>query len=169
MPLFKTQLKRRRSKIAWNASQQKEEKKVNSQRLKPETTILLIMERKMLSDGLIAQARATTNFNMIAEDIYPMAVITATVNTPEIVVVEIPESGEWHSAEKCLEICDMIHRDLPRCKQIILCDEKDTVSCQAAIKAKQKYRIDDFLFCTNSTKYLFSKLELFIAPSSVAV
>ena len=39
---------------------------------------------------------------------------------------------------------------------------KNTISCQAAIQAKQKYRIDDFLFYTNSTRYLFSKLESLI-------
>jgi len=125
------------------------------------------MQRKMLSDSLIAQARTTTNFNMIAEETYPMAVIAASENAPEIAMVEIPESGEWHSAEKCLEICDMIHLNLPRCKQIILCDEKDTISCQAAIQAKQKHRIDDFLFYTNSIKYLFSKLESLISPVAV--
>ena len=120
-------------------------------------TILLAMYRRVLSEYLITLT--DTNFNVVAEQNYALATLAAETCKPDLVLVEIPESGQWRSAEKCLALCDMIRSQFPHCKQVILCDEKDTITCQAAIQARQEQRIDDFLFYTNSTKYMFSKLE----------
>ena len=78
---------------------------------------------------------------------------------PGVVVVEIPESGIFRFAEKCLAICDAIRKQVPGCKQVLICSESDADSCRAAIQAKQENRIDDFLFYDTSVNYLFSKLE----------
>ena len=78
---------------------------------------------------------------------------------PDVALVEIPESGTWKSAEKCLAICDAIRKQLPNCKQVILCNENDTDSYNAVIQAIQENRLDDFLFYDSSIHYLFSKLE----------
>jgi hypothetical protein len=117
------------------------------------------MNRKMLSDALIAKAVSDARFKMTATRDYTNAALTAIVVAPEIAIVEIPESGSWSSAEKCLAICDGIRKRIHDCKQVILCNEEDTDSCNAAIQAKQEGRIDDFLFYDNSLHYLFSKLE----------
>jgi len=122
-------------------------------------TVLLVMYRQVLSDGLIAKAGNNTHFNIISEHNYAQALITAGSCSPEIALVEIPESGQWHSAEKCLALCDMIRSQFPGCKQVLLCPETDPASCHAAIQAKQGNRIDDFLFYETSFNYLFSKLE----------
>ena len=121
--------------------------------------VLLVMKRKMLSDALIEHAARGTRFEMIAARNYSMAAVTAESCSPEISVVEIPESGMWKSAEKCLAICDSIRKQLPNCKQMILCNEDDADSYSATIHAKQENRIDDFLFYDSSVHYLFSKLE----------
>jgi len=121
--------------------------------------VLLVMSRKILSDALIAQTSYDTRFNFLAEQNYASAALTAEACSPEITVVEIPESGPWKSADKCLAICSVIRKQLPDCKQVILCSENDKESYHAAINAKQENKIDDFLFYDNSIHYLFSKLE----------
>jgi len=124
-----------------------------------EKKVLLVMHRKMLSDALVARAAMGARFSLIAEGNYAAAALTAEATSPEIVVVEIPESGPWKPAEKCLALCDVIRRQKKDCKQVVLCCESDETSCHAAIHAKQARRIDDFLFYDNSVHYLFSKLE----------
>ena len=124
--------------------------------------VLLVMQKRMLSDALIAQTSNDTRFTFTTEPRYASAVLTAEACSPEIAVVEIPESGSWKPAEKCFAICDMIRRQLPDCKLVILCSEDDKDSYQAAIQAKQGCRIDDFLFYDNSVHYLLSKLEALV-------
>ena len=121
--------------------------------------VLLVMKRKMLSDALIERASIESRFEMIASRDHSIAVLTAEACLPEISVVEIPESGSWKSAEKCLAICDAIRKQFPDCKQVILCNEEDIDAYNAAIQAKKENRIDDFLFYDSSVHYLFSKLE----------
>ena len=121
--------------------------------------VLLVMKRKMLSNALIKQASADSRFELMEARDYATATLTAESCLPEIAVVEIPESGLWKSAEKCLAVCDSIRNQCPNCKQVILCNEDDVDSYSAAIQAKQENRIDDFLFYDSSVHYLFSKLE----------
>ena len=121
--------------------------------------VLLVMQRKMLSDMLIAQTGNDTRFEFTAEPRYASAALTAEACLPEIAVVEIPESGPWKSAGKCIAICDVIRKQLPDCKQVILCCENDKEAYQMAIQAKQEQRIDDFLFYDSSAHYFLSKLE----------
>ncbi|MGI6168725.1 MAG: hypothetical protein ACOYI4_03275 [Christensenellales bacterium] len=121
--------------------------------------ILLIMSRKILSDALIAQTQDDMRFELCADQNYDAAVGTAISYKPEVVVVEVPESGNWRSAERCLGICDAIRKQVAGCKQVLLCCESDVDSCRAAIQAKQENRIDDFLFYDTSVNYLLCKLE----------
>ena len=124
--------------------------------------VLLVMHRKILSDALIAQSGSDARFTIVAEQNYATAALTAETCSPEIIVLEIPESGSWKSAEKCLAVCDVIRGQFPDCKQVILCSENDADSCREAIRAKQARRIDDFLFYDSSIHYLLSKLEALI-------
>lgn len=123
--------------------------------------VLLIMQRKILSDSLIEYAKSKALFDMQAEQSYATAALTAEAYVPAIVMLEIPESGPWKSAEKCLTICDMMKRQSASCKCIILCPEGNSDSCAAVITAKIENRIDDFLYYEASINYLFSKLESF--------
>ena len=127
-----------------------------------EKTVLLVMYRRMLSDWLTNQTGGNIHFKVVAVDNYALAPLTAETCMPDLALVEIPESGQWQSAEKCLTMCDLIRTQIPNCKQMILCDDKDAASCQAAIQARKEQRIDDFLFFSNSTKYLVSKLEALV-------
>ena len=124
--------------------------------------VLLVTQKRVLSDALTAQTGADTRFEFETEPKYALAALTAEACSPEIVLIEIPESGPWKPAEKCFAVCDMIHRQLPDCKLVILCSEDDKDSYQATIQAKQEGRIDDFLFYDNSAHYLLSKLEALV-------
>lgn len=124
--------------------------------------ILLVMHRKILSDALIEGLKDGERFEFQAVQNYASALLTAEACMPGIVIMEIPESGNWKSADKCLAICDMIRKQIPGCKQVLLCSESDAEACRAAIRAKQENRIDDFLYYDTSVKYLFSKLESLI-------
>ena len=126
------------------------------------TKVLLVMKRKMLSDALVKQTIGSSLFELTATQDYSTAALTAELCTPDISVVEIPESGPWRPAEKCLALCDAIGREVPPCKRVILFNEDDTDSYQAVIQAKRENRIDDFLFYDSSVNYLFSKLEALI-------
>ena len=130
-------------------------------------TVLLVMYRKILSDYLVTLTDYNANCNVVVEQNYALAVLAAETCTPDLVLVEIPEFGQWCFAERCLTVCDVIRSQLPGCKQVILCDERDTAACQATIQARQEQRIDDFLFYTNSTKYMFSKLEALTCFTSI--
>ena len=120
--------------------------------------VLLVMRRRILSDALIVKVSNDPEFTIIAEQNYAIAMLTAEVHSPDISLIEIPESGPWKSAVKCLAVCDAIRKQIPACKQVILCNENDVDSCRAVIRAKQEHRIDDFLFYDNSMNYLLSKI-----------
>ena len=121
--------------------------------------VLLVMNRKLLSDALIWQSAADSRFALMVARDYATAALTAESCSPDITLVEIPESGTWKSAGKCLAICDVIQKHVPNCKQVILCNEKDADSYNAVIQAKRENRIADFLFYDSSIQYLFSKLD----------
>jgi len=125
------------------------------------------MHKKMLSDALIAQSSSDMRFKITAEHDYATAVLTAEACSAVITVVEIPESGLWASAEKCLAICKVIRKYLPRCKQVILCNENDKDSYQASIQAKQNHVIDDFFFYDSSIHYFLTKLEALFETGKV--
>ena len=126
------------------------------------TKILLIMSREIISDSIIAQSKAGGRFDFHAESDYMSAIESAIKYKPRIVLLEVPESGSYKSADKCLLISDEIRKNLPPTRQLLLCSETDAASRLAAIKAKQNKRIDDFLFYDTSVNYLFSKLESLI-------
>ena len=107
--------------------------------------VLLIMSREIVSDSIIAQSKANDRFDFLAESDYTSAVDSAIKYRPRIVILEVPESGSYKSAEKCLLISDEIRMNLPQIRQLLLCSETDVASRRAAIQAKQSKRIDDFL------------------------
>ena len=121
--------------------------------------VLLIMHRKMLADTLALQLQSHSILNAVVEENYASAVLTAEALLPEVAVMEIPETGVWSVAEKCLSICDVMHRQLPLCKLVVLCCDYDADVCRAVIQAYRANRIDDFLYYDTSIHYLFSKLE----------
>ncbi len=121
--------------------------------------VLLIMRRKILSDALVKQAKSNARFELCCEQNYSLAVLTAEASMPDVAVVEVPESGIWKEPEKCLRVCDVIRKQVPGCKQVLLCSENDETSCKALVQAKRDNRIDDFLYYETSVSYLFSKLE----------
>lgn len=122
---------------------------------------LIVMQRKVLSDALVEYTKSEAQLDITVEHSYAMAALTAEALAPNVMMMEIPESGPWKSAEKCLAVCDVIKKQASNCKLIILCSEGDLNSCRTVIAAKRESRIDDFLYYETSIEYLFSKLASF--------
>lgn len=122
------------------------------------SSVLLVMKRKVLADSLVRSMKDAPRFDFHTEYNYAGAILTAEVLRPTVVVLEIPESGDW-TANKCLALCDRLREEHPSGKILILCPEGDPAACDATIAAVQDARINDFVFYDTSWKYLVSKLE----------
>lgn len=122
------------------------------------SSVLLVMNRKVLADALIRSVKDNPLLEFYTEYNYAGAILTAEIFRPAVIVLEIPESGEW-TASKCLALCDRMKEEHPDGKILILCPEGDTAACDATIAAVQASRVDDFVFYDTSWKYLMSKLE----------
>ena len=124
--------------------------------------ILLVMHRKILSDALIEGSKDGERFEFQAVQNHASALLTAEACMPGIVIMEIPESGNWKSVDKFLATGDLIRMQIPGCKQVLLCSESNAEACRVVLQAKQENRTDDFLYYDTSVRYLFSKLESLI-------
>jgi DNA-binding NarL/FixJ family response regulator len=120
--------------------------------------ILLIMDRKILAQALLAEMRDNSDFVFFTEYNYPKATVSADVFRPDAILMEVPESTEATFAE-CLDVCDEIRQILPTCKIILLSPEGDPKIRELTIEAVRYGRVDDFLYYDTSLQYLISKLE----------
>ncbi len=120
--------------------------------------ILLIMDRKVLSDALLSEMDDPSKFVFYTEYNYIHAQISAVVFLPDTILMEIPESQKI-SPDQCLDICDEIRSNHPECKILLLTPEGNQRACELTIKAVQEGRVDDFLYYDTSMKYLVSKLR----------
>lgn len=121
-------------------------------------SILLIMKRKVLADALVRTMKDAPRFEFYTEYNYAGAILTTEILRPAVIVLEIPESGDW-TVGKCLTLCDRLKETHPDGKILVLCPEGDTDACDATIAAVQESRVNDFVFYDTSWKYLISKME----------
>lgn len=120
--------------------------------------ILLVMYRKVLAEALVSDLRANTAFSLRVEYRYESAPISADVFQPDVVLMEIPESGK-NTPEKCLLLCDALRKKQPACKTLLLTPEGNEEACSLTIQAAREGRISDFVYYDTSIRYLISKLE----------
>lgn len=120
--------------------------------------LMLIMHRKILVETLISGLRDYNEFEFIAEYDYNEAQTAVCVNQPEIILLEIPESGAVTSKD-CLTFCDAVKEKNRSCKIMLLCPERNADACICTEQALHDKRIDDFVYYDTSMRYLVSKLR----------
>ena len=121
--------------------------------------LLLIMYRKLISDGMKRFLENNPETTVYVEHIYENVLVTATTHRPDIVMLEIPESNAG-KPEYYLKICAKIREALPICKLLLMCPENSMESRQAAVGAMRLGEIDDFIYFNVTFDYLLSKLEV---------
>jgi len=120
--------------------------------------ILLVMYRKLLSETLNNELSANSEFILRTEANYKSAPTAADVFLPDIVLLEIPETGE-NVFDECLSLANEIKAKRPSCRIMLLCPEGNALTRKATIKAVQRGMVNDFVYYDTSLKYLASKLE----------
>ncbi|NLZ71518.1 MAG: hypothetical protein GX909_03320 [Clostridiaceae bacterium] len=122
-------------------------------------TIVLIMQRTSVAQGLLALLRKEHDVELYHEDDYNHANAAIRVYRAHSVLIEVSENGECN-ADYCLSICDNIKKEMPNCKVLLMCPEKNKKCIGQVVAAKQSGRIDNFVFYDASLRYLSSMLLL---------
>ena len=120
-------------------------------------TIVLLMRRKSVAQGLMHMLSNMNNTNAIFEPEYDRAEEVIRSNGVSVALVEAAETG-WHSISLCLRLCGLLREVTPGCKLILMCPETDKAVVALSVKAKHDGRIDDFVFYDSTMSYLASKL-----------
>ena len=121
--------------------------------------ILLIMYRKIVSEGMKNSLANNSKIKVYTEHRYENVMYAARTHMPDVVMLEIPESKAGHP-EDYLQICANLKAALPLCKLLLMCPEDSKESKQAAIDAMRSGEIDDFIYFNVTLDYLLSKLEV---------
>ena len=122
---------------------------------------LLIMHRKLVSDGIKNSLEKDSDIAVYVEHIYENAVFAADIRNPDIVMLEIPET-DADNPNYYLKICDKIKKTIPACKLLLMCHENSAESKRAVIEAMRLKKIDDFVFFDITLDYLRSKLAVLV-------
>ncbi|HCC34417.1 MAG TPA: hypothetical protein DEQ02_01785 [Ruminococcaceae bacterium] len=117
--------------------------------------IVLLMLRKPVAQGLISNLEGIPEIRLFYENDYSKASNLIYKNNANIALVEIAETGEY-DVYYCLALCAKLR--MSKCKLLLLCPEQDESTIAAAVNAKQKGYIEDFIFYDASIDYLASKL-----------
>jgi len=121
-------------------------------------TILLIMKRKSVAQGLMLKLRDVPELELAYEEDYMCAAASINVHGADVALIEVAESGEY-GISYCLELCARLKEATPGCKVLLMCPEQDRNSVVAVVRAKLEGGIDDFVFYDTSVDYLASKLS----------
>ena len=120
-------------------------------------TIVLIMRRQPVAQGLMQKLRENKNIHLIYEPDYANAGVAIRSNEAEIALIEVDETGEY-DVSYCLILCALLREETPLCKLIIMCPEQEKNSVEKVVKAKRTGKIDDFVFYEATITYLSCKL-----------
>lgn len=120
-------------------------------------TIMLIMHRKAIMQGLKDNLRNSPDICLIYEHDYNNANDAIRSYDADVALIEAAESGPF-DITYCLTLCKWIRDHIPRCKLLLMCLEQDEYSVKLVVDAKAKKQIDDFVFYDVTIDYLASKL-----------
>jgi len=124
----------------------------------PVRTIVLVMWRRAVAQGLAHRLRNSPNLCLIFEPSHSLALNAVRSRTADTVLVEVAESGERHGISDCLAFCARLRSEAPQCKLLLMCPENDRCGVSRVVEAKRAGHIDDFLFYDSSIDYLAAKL-----------
>ena len=121
-------------------------------------TVLLIMRRASLAQGLMAKVRDTPGLQLCYEPDYDRADAAIRSHLATGALLEVAEDGA-QDIDFCLALCARLRETAPRCRLMLMCPEGQTEAVHRAIEAKRKGEIDDFVFYDVSLDYLAASLQ----------
>lgn len=121
-------------------------------------TVVLIMQRASLAQGLMAKAQEAPGIQLCYEPDYANADVAVRGHLAAGALLEVSEDGT-HDIGFCLALCAWLREVAPRCRLMLMCPEGQEESVHRAIEAKRKGEIDDFVFYDVSLDYLAASLQ----------
>lgn len=121
-------------------------------------TVLLIMQRKSLAQGLMAKVRDVSDIQLCYEPDYANADVSIRSHLATGVLLEVSEDSS-HDINFCLSLCVWLREVTPHCRLMLMCPEGQVETVHRAIEAKRKGEIDDFVFYDVSLDYLVASLQ----------
>lgn len=121
-------------------------------------TVLLIMRRASLAQGLMAKVQDTPGMQLCYEPDYANADVAIRSHLAAGALLEVAEDGA-QDIGYCLALCAWLREVTPHCRLMLMCPEGETEAVHRAIEAKRKGEIDDFVFYDVSLDYLAASLQ----------
>lgn len=121
-------------------------------------TVLLIMRRASLAQGLMAKARDDPGLRLCYEPDYARAAETIRSHQVAGALLEVAEDGA-QDIGFCLSLCARLRETAPRCRLMLMCPEGQAETIHRAVDAKRRGEIDDFVFYDVSLDYLSASLQ----------
>lgn len=121
-------------------------------------TVLLIMQRASLAQGLMAKVRNIPNIQLCYEPDYANADVAIRTHLAAGALLEVSEDST-HDIGFCLALCAWLREVTPHCRLMLMCPEGQTEAVHRAVEAKRKGEIDDFVFYDVSLDYLAASLQ----------
>ena len=121
-------------------------------------TVVLVMRRASLAQGLIAKVRNVPDIQLCYEPDYANADVAIRAHLAAGALLEVSEDGV-HDIDFCLTLCAWLREVTPHCRLMLMCPEEQTKAVHRAIEAKRKGEIDYFVFYDVSLAYLSASLQ----------
>ena len=121
-------------------------------------TVLLIMRRVSLAQGLMAKARDDPGLRLCYEPDYARAAEAIRSHQVAGALLEVAEDGA-QDIGFCLSLCARLRETAPRCRLMLMCPEGQAETVRRAVEAKRRGQIDDFVFYDVSLDYLSASLQ----------
>lgn len=121
-------------------------------------TVILIMRRASLAQGLMAKVRDVPEIQLHYEPNYANADKSIRGHSAAGALLEVSEDNA-HDVDSCLALCAWLREVAPHCRLMLMCPEGQTEVIRRAIEAKRKGLIDDFVFYDVSLDYLVASLQ----------
>ena len=121
-------------------------------------TVLLIMRRASLAQGLMDKVRDAPGLQLCYEPDYANADVAIRSHLATGALLEVAEDGA-QDIGYCLALCAWLREVTPHCRLMLMCPEGQTETVHRAIEAKRKGEIDDFVFYDVSMDYLAASLQ----------
>ena len=121
-------------------------------------TVLLIMRRASLAQGLMAKVRDAPGLRLCYEPDYARAAEAIRSHQAAGALLEVAEDGA-QDIGFCLSLCARLRETAPRCRLMLMCPEGQAETIHRAVDAKRRGEIDDFVFYDVSLDYLSASLQ----------
>lgn len=121
-------------------------------------TVVLIMQRASLAQGLMAKVQNDPGLQLYYEPDYANADVAIRRHLSAGALLEVSEDGTY-DMDFCLALCNWLRELTPDCHLMLMCPENQQEAVNRAIAAKKQKLIDDFVFYDVSLDYLAASLQ----------